>query len=96
MFEWVYRLFFNKTKNETFQSTDIEEQLANLKKKWAVKRIENFYLNYKRKEAIRELRRKRRKEYRILNRTNPMLLKQKKKSHKHKKKGNKKKSNKRK
>ena len=88
MLEWVYRIFSFSSKNVE-SDNDIQHEKINLfRKKYAVKRIEKFYLEIKKNREIQKLRSEKRKFYRILNRTNPKLLSEQKKSHRFRNKKN--------
>lgn len=73
MLNWILNsIIYNK------DELNIDElhnnKIKNLKKKRAVRIIENSYLYYKKKLELKIKRAERRKLYRILNRTNPHLI----------------------
>jgi len=73
MLNWILNsIMYNK------DELNIDElhnnKIKNLKKKRAVRIIENSYLYYKKKLELKIKRAERRKLYRILNRTNSSLL----------------------
>ena len=64
MFSWIFGNYKENTKKDTLQK---------IKRKHSVKVIEKYYLNYLNKIKKNEIRAKRRRLYRRLERTNPNL-----------------------
>lgn len=81
MFTYIYSLLGYENDNsiklndDNDDNNDIKNKLLRIQQKRSVKIIENSYIEYLKRKALKEKKKKKRKLYRRIKRTNPVFLK---------------------